>query len=74
MLTTVIYENGACGLVSTDHLDELIASKKIKQFLRSDGWAIIGRDPLRMPAKGSLHCERRKLPVVSLRNVLDIIM
>ena len=62
MLLPVIYQSGACGLVSTSHLDELIAKDKIKQFLRLDGWATIGRDPLRVRERGWRYHERRKRP------------
>jgi hypothetical protein len=47
MLTAVIYQNGNCTLVSTDHLDQLIHSGEIKQFLRSEGWATINVQPIR---------------------------
>lgn len=47
MLTTVIYQNGDCGLISTDHLNELIVEGEIKQFLRLEGWTTIGLEPIR---------------------------
>jgi hypothetical protein len=74
LLTTVIYKNGNCGLVSTDHLAELISASKIKAFLRLEGLAIIGRDPLRVAAKGYHRHERRKESGVSLDNYLDKIL
>jgi hypothetical protein len=73
LLTTVIYKNGNCGLVSTDHLAELISASKIKAFLRLEGLAIIGRDPLRVAAKGYHRHERRKQSV-SRDNFLDRIL
>ena len=74
MLTTVIYKNGKSGLVSTDHLDELITTSKIKAFLRSDGLAIIGRDPLRAAATGYPRRDRRQQSGVSLDNFLEMVL
>jgi hypothetical protein len=51
MLITVKYLNGKAGLVEDSELDELIRSNKIKSFLRSEGWVIIGRDRLRHSAE-----------------------
>ena len=47
MLVSVVYRDNKMGLVDTVSLDELICSKKIKKFLRSEGWATIGVDPIR---------------------------
>jgi hypothetical protein len=74
LLTTVVYQNGNCGLVSTDHLDDLISASKIKAFLRLEGLAIIGRDPIRVAAQGYHRHERRKQSLVSLDNYLDKIL
>lgn len=41
MLTAVIYQNGDCGLISTDHLNELIVAGEIRQFLRLEGWTTV---------------------------------
>jgi hypothetical protein len=47
MLIKVMYQNNEYGTVNPFLLDELIASGKIKKFLRSEGWATIGIDPIR---------------------------
>ena len=47
MLIKVMYQNNEYGTVNPFLLDELIASGKIKKFLRSGGWATIGIDPIR---------------------------
>ena len=47
MLITVLYQNGKYGLVDNSELYELIYSKKIKKFLRSEEWCTIGIDPVR---------------------------
>ena len=47
MLIAVEYKNGDHGLVEHSELDELIRSKKIKRFLRLEGWVTVGRDTIR---------------------------
>jgi hypothetical protein len=51
MLIKVMYKNNACAMVKPFLLDELIASGKIKKFLRSEGWATIGVDHTRVSGK-----------------------
>lgn len=47
MLIQVRYTTGTYDYVSQAFLDDLIQGNKISQFLRSNGWATIGMDPLR---------------------------
>ena len=47
MLIPVKYRNGKSGLVEDTALDELIHSKRIKSFLRLEGWVRVGIDPVR---------------------------
>jgi hypothetical protein len=47
MLINVVYQNGKYGLIDNSELDELIEKRKIKKFLRSDGWCMLGVDPIR---------------------------
>jgi hypothetical protein len=47
MFVKVIYQDGKTGAVETYQLDELIAQKKIKKFMRSRGWCTIGVHPTR---------------------------
>jgi len=47
MVIRVMYHNMKYDMVTASSLDELIASGKIKKFLRSDGWATIGISPIR---------------------------
>jgi hypothetical protein len=47
MLINVIYQNGRYGLVEDSEIDELIEERKIKKFLRSTGWCMLGADPIR---------------------------
>jgi len=73
MLTSVRYQNGDCGLVRTDHLDELIATVAIKQFLRLEGWVSIDSDPLRVRGNERLSQERRQqFELLHTENLLNI--
>lgn len=47
MLIRVRYTTGTYDYVSHTLLNDLIQDNKIVQFLRSNGWAIIGIDPIR---------------------------
>ena len=47
MYVKVIYKNNEYDTVKPILLDELIASGQIDKFLRSEGWATIGIDPVR---------------------------
>ncbi len=68
MLLKVIYQNDKYDMVRPSLLNELIASKKIKKFYRSGGWADIERDPIRRRAGGSyVGLERRKQSSLSSR-------
>jgi hypothetical protein len=61
MLIAVIYQNGKYGLVESSNLDELISSNKIKKFLRSEDWCILGIDPTRKESnKDYKGYERRR--------------
>jgi hypothetical protein len=60
MLIRVMYFNDNYDMVKPFILDDLIASKKIKKFRRSEGWVTIGLDPIRgISGRYSGH-ERRK--------------
>ena len=47
MSIKVMYANGKTGIVESFQLDDLIASGKITKFRRSDGWVVVGKDPIR---------------------------
>jgi diguanylate cyclase (GGDEF)-like protein/PAS domain S-box-containing protein len=59
MLIKVMYQNNEYGKVNPFLLDELIASGKIKKFLRSEGWATISIDPIRGTGGHYKGLERR---------------
>lgn len=43
----VVYADETTGSVAVSRLDALIASGRIKSFLRADGWVRVGIDPIR---------------------------
>jgi hypothetical protein len=43
----IMYKNNRYGFVDPSALEQLTMASKIKKFLRSEGWAVIGRDPIR---------------------------
>ncbi len=49
----VCFKDDHYELVTTDNLERLLESGKIKAFRRATGWVIIGQDPLR--GKGGSH-------------------
>lgn len=48
MLIRVIYHNGHTGLVDDSLLGELISQGKIRQFMRANGWVLLGCDQVRL--------------------------
>jgi len=67
MLLKVMYQNDKYDMVRPSLLNELIASKKIKKFYRSGGWADIERDPIRRAVGSYVRLERRKQSSLSSR-------
>jgi len=69
MLIDVVYNDNKHDMVDPFLLDELITSGKIKKFLRSEGWATIGSDPIR--GTGGLYKgpERRNYSLLKLLTV-----
>ena len=55
-----MYQNGAMGTVEAYRLDELIAQKKIKKFMRSEGWCTIGVHPTRKTMRMEYQKPERK--------------
>lgn len=46
-LIKVIYIDNSAGVVNSSTLEHLIAKGNLVAFRRSDGWAKVGRDPIR---------------------------
>ena len=56
----VVYKNGSRDKIAPSLLPALIDAKEIAQFQRSDGWIIVGLDPIRgMGGPPYLGDERR---------------
>ena len=64
----VVYQDNKYGMVKPSLLDELITTRKIKQFLRSEGWATVGIDPMRGTGGYYSGPERRNTPLLELMN------
>ena len=60
MLIRVIYKDGKFDMVKPQMLDNLIEEDKVTGFMRSTGWAFVGRDSIRRGgAEGYWGEERR---------------
>lgn len=63
MLIRVKYPNGTYDMVNKQMLDFLIEQERIAGFKRTEGWAILGRDPIRSRSRQAewqeTHLERR---------------
>ena len=60
MLIRVMYKNNKYDMVNPNAFDGLISSDKIIKFLRSEGWATVGVDPVRGRGGHYEGSERRK--------------
>ena len=47
MLIRVMYKNGKFDMVKPQLLNGLLEEKKVTSFMRSGGWAVVGRDSIR---------------------------
>ena len=61
MLIRVMYADGRLGMIKPHLLDKLLERKIVTSFLRSDGWAVVGRDIIRRhhSSQGYDGAERR---------------
>jgi hypothetical protein len=60
MLVMVKYLDGNYDMVVSHHLDGLIKTGRILEFRRGDGWARVGRDPIRASAQDFRGEDRRR--------------
>lgn len=56
----VIYRDGKEDLVTPKFLDILLFMGEVYMFERTDGWAIVGVDPLRRESRRDFKMERRQ--------------
>jgi hypothetical protein len=61
MLIRVMFDDGRFDMVKPHLLDNLLKKHKLTSFMRSSGWAIVGRDVLRKESQSQRHqgVERR---------------
>lgn len=61
MLIRVMFDDGRFDMVKPHLLDNLLKERKLTSFMRSSGWAIVGRDVLRNENQSQRHqgVERR---------------
>ncbi len=62
MLIRVMYKNNTYDMVKHTSLDHLIELRKIKKFLRAEGWAEIGEHRIRGMGGVNKGSERRGTP------------
>ena len=60
MMVRVMYHDGMTEMVRPPVLQHLIETGKIHKFRRSDGWAILGVDPIRAPMQPGFRGEERR--------------
>jgi len=49
----IVYRTGEEDLVSPKFLDILLYLNQVQMFQRTDGWVVVGVDPLRSPQPGT---------------------
>jgi len=47
MLVRVMYADGRLGMIKPQLLDRMVDRKLVSGILRTEGWAIVGRDKIR---------------------------
>lgn len=60
MLIRVIYKDGKFDMVKPQMLDNLLEERKVTSFMRSTGWAVVGRDPSRRGRSEGYWGEERR--------------
>lgn len=60
MMVRVMYHDGMTEMVRPPVLQHLIETDKIHKFRRSDGWAVLGVDPLRVDLQHGFQGKDRR--------------
>jgi hypothetical protein len=56
-----MYSDGRFDLIKPTLLDQLLEKNSLASFKRSEGWAVIGRDPLRGSGGSSYRGPDRRI-------------
>ena len=71
----IVYRTGEEDMVSPKFLDILLFLDQVQMFERTDGWVVVGVDPLRKPSSSHVpDADRRKhrptpLPTKLYKNI-----
>jgi len=60
MLIRVMYTDGRFDMVKPQILDNLLETKKVSSFKRTESWAVIGHDTLRGSSAKSYKGQERR--------------
>lgn len=61
MMIRVMYSDGRFDMVKPNILDNLLGQQAVTSFKRNNGWAVVGRDPIRSSSRGGYRGEERRL-------------
>lgn len=61
MMIRVMYGDGRFDLIKTSLLDQLLEQNSLASFKRAEGWAVVGRDPLRGTGGASYRGPERRV-------------
>lgn len=65
MVIRIMYEDGSYDMVKSSRLDDLIPAGRVAKFLRSDGWATVGVDPVRTSKDSRYTGPERRIPAMT---------
>lgn len=54
-LIEVVLRDGSCCRLAPKALDLFLGKGRVSKFRRSDGWAIVGEDPIRSGKQGHVY-------------------
>ena len=55
MLVRVMYSDGRLGMIKPQLLDRMVDRKLVSGILRSEGWAVVGRDKIRGHRRSQIY-------------------
>ncbi|HKL26013.1 MAG TPA: hypothetical protein VJ910_07310 [Desulfuromonadales bacterium] len=60
MMIRIMYTDGGFDIVKPAQLNHLLEEKALISFKRADGWAVVGRDPMRRSSLPSYQGPERR--------------